>query len=242
MYHAVLKSVDPALSEKLYVTEEEFSRQMNALKNAGYSAVTFAQLFSAFDGIESLPAKPFLVTFDDGYDGVYQFARPVLERLKMPYTVFLVTDLVGKTNEWDASKGFPSLRLMDWNQIEEMDRAGDASFEPHTLTHARLSEVPAAEAKRQVCQSRAAIEQRLGKRSHVFCYPYGAQSDSVVQITKDAGYDFAVTTDFGRVRRDEFGLKLPRVAVHHVPPISLTYGIAGPNFWWRIKSRIDKRP
>jgi peptidoglycan/xylan/chitin deacetylase (PgdA/CDA1 family) len=189
-----------------------------------------------------LPEKPFLVTFDDGYCGVYDFAAPVLGAMNWPYTVFLVTDLIGKSNEWDAEKGIPPLGLMDWKRIEDLDRNSLASFQPHTKTHIHLSKAIQNDARMQIFGSRDDIEQHLGKKAHVFCYPYGDQNEQTVQIVSDAGFELAVTTDFGRVREGDRGLKMPRVAVHHVPPVSLTYGLAGPNFWWRIKSRKDNRP
>jgi peptidoglycan/xylan/chitin deacetylase (PgdA/CDA1 family) len=241
MYHVVLEKINNKILDKIFVTEKEFAWQMNALLKGGYNPITLPQLSDAMSGQLVLPKNPFIVTFDDGYVGVNDLARPILKKLNIPYTVFLVTELVGKSNVWDEKLGMPKLDLMDWDTILDLQKEGLATFEPHTMNHVRLADLPLDEARREIAGSKETLEERLGKKSEVFCFPYGSQNDAVAAIAHEIGYKMAVTTEFGRVRRDDNPLFLPRIGMQHVPPVSLTYGIGGPNFWWRIKTRKDNR-
>ena len=63
-----------------------------------------------------------------------------------------------------------------------------------------------------------------------------------MDMAGEVGYTQAVTTEFGRVRKTDHPLRLPRISVYHVPPISLTYGIRPLNFRWRLETRKDERP
>jgi hypothetical protein len=74
------------------------------------------------------------------------------------------------------------------------------------------------------------------------CYPYGSHDDTVCRLAAEAGYTTAVTTEFGRARLGDDPLRLPRISVYHVPPVSLTYGIGPLNFKWRLETRKDTRP
>ena len=69
------------------------------------------------------------------------------------------------------------------------------------------------------------LGQALQAPMHVLCYPYGSHNSAVVDAAREIGYTLAVTTEFGRVRPGDDPLRLPRISVYHVPPLSLTYGI-----------------
>ena len=241
MYHAVEDAPRPPKYKHFYVLADEFAGQMRMLKQAGYAPITFRQMADAWAGAATLPPKPVLLTFDDGYQNLKTNVHPLLAELGFSYTVFLVSERVGKTNDWVAPEGYDPTSLLSWSEIAEMQQSGQVSFEAHTATHPKLAQISPAEARREMQDSKAALEQKLQSPISVLCYPYGDVSDSVAEMAAELGYAQAVTTEFGRARPGDNPLRLPRISVYHVPPFSVTYGIGALNFRWRLESRKDTR-
>jgi peptidoglycan/xylan/chitin deacetylase (PgdA/CDA1 family) len=242
MYHAVETEPRPPKYKHFYVTAREFAWQMRRLGQLGYQPVDVGDLHESLASNRPLPGKPIVLTFDDGYANLLTNVDPILSARKWPYTVFLVSDLVGRRNEWVASEGYDPTPLLCWGQIDEMRRNGCARFQPHTATHANLGQLSSERIRDEVTRARQALEDRLQEPMETLCYPYGGYTDAVVRIAQDAGYRRAVTTDFGRVRQGDDPMRLPRVSIYHVPPVSLTYGIGTLNFDWRLQTRTDNRP
>ena len=241
MYHAVEDAPRPPQYKHFYVLAKEFAGQMRMLKRAGYTAITFDTLAAAQAGAAPLPPKPVLLTFDDGYANLRTNVHPLLHELEFPYTVFLVSERIGGTNDWVASEGYEPTPLLTWAEVLAMQADGGVDFQPHTATHPRLADLPDEAARRELVAGRETLEQRLGQPMQTLCYPYGSHSGATQRLAGEAGYTRAVTTDFGRVRRGDDALRLPRISVYHVPPVSLTYGIGSLNFRWRLESRKDTR-
>lgn len=242
MYHAVETTPRPPKYKHFYVLADEFAGQMKMLKRVGYTPITFPMLAAARAGTATLPPKPVLLTFDDGYANLKTNVYPLMEQIGFAYTVFLVSERVGKTNDWVASEGYDPTPLLTWDDIAEMQKSRLPSFEAHTATHPKLSFLSSADARRELADSKDILEQKLQASISVLCYPYGDVNDAVVSLAAEAGYAQAVTTEFGRARPSDNPLRLPRISVYHVPPFSLTYGIGPLNFRWRLESRKDSRP
>lgn len=242
MYHAVEDTLRPPKYKHFYVLADEFAGQMRMLKRWGYTPITFQMLAEARAGTAALPPKPVLLTFDDGYANLKTNVHPLLGQLGFPYTVFLVSERVGKTNDWVIAEGYDPTPLLSWDDILEMQRDSQVTFEAHTATHPKLAQISPAAARQELADSKTALEQRLQVPVSILCYPYGDVSDTVASMAGELGYTQAVTTEFGRARSTDSPLRLPRISVYHVPPVSLTYGIGSLNFRWRLESRKDARP
>ena len=242
MYHAVEDAPRPPKYKHFYVLASEFAGQMKMLKRAGYSPITFPLLAAARAGTAALPSKPVLLTFDDGYANLKTNVFPLMEQLGFAYTIFLVSERVGTTNDWVASEGYEPTPLLTWDDIVAMQTSRFVSFEAHTATHPKLGSLSPADARRELAGSKDVLEQKLQSPISVLCYPYGDVNDTVVGLAEELGYAQAVTTEFGRARPSDNPLRLPRISVYHVPPFSLTYGIGPLNFRWRLESRKDTRP
>ena len=242
MYHSVEDALRPPKYKHFYVLADEFAGQMKMLKRTGYTPITFDALAEARAGTAALPPKPVLLTFDDGYTNLKTNVHPLLGELGFSYTVFLVSERVGKTNDWVTAEGYEATSLLSWRDIGEMQKDRHVTFEAHTATHPKLAQISPADARREMKGSKEALEQKLQTPISVLCYPYGDVSGSVIDMAGELGYTQAVTTEFGRARPTDSPLRLPRISVYHVPPFSLTYGIGPLNFKWRLQSRKDTRP
>src|SRR2546422_9261152 len=107
MYQKVVGVPRGARPRRNYVLPEQYDPQLAALTRWGYQTISFADWLAYRRGERSprsLPHRPIILTFDDGYRPTYEIAWPLLRRHGCAATVFLVSDLVGKTNPWAADE------------------------------------------------------------------------------------------------------------------------------------------
>ena len=131
------------------------------------------------------------ITFDDGYRDNFENALPVLERLALPATFFVVSDWVGTdvVPWWDGQQGFRH-PLMTWDQVRALHRRG-FSIGGHTRTHVDLGVVSGDHAVDEIVGARRSLEERLGAAVDLFALPYGGR-DNIVDanraLVKTAGF------------------------------------------------------
>jgi peptidoglycan/xylan/chitin deacetylase (PgdA/CDA1 family) len=191
MYHWV--NPDPGKRLRLYgVTPEAFHRQVRWMKNAGYEAVSLADLLAHVAGSRRLPARSIVITFDDGYRDNVEHAGPILEAAGWPATIFLVTDRAGDVNRWDLAHGDPPRALLDWEEARGLD-GGVFSFEPHSRTHPDLTQVAPLTAREEIAGAGKRLADELGRPATVFSYPHGAFNEGLEEMVQEAGYLGAVT-------------------------------------------------
>ncbi|HEY2159632.1 MAG TPA: polysaccharide deacetylase family protein [Isosphaeraceae bacterium] len=154
----------------------------------GRFAETIARLVEAgFVGIDltewiarGRPAvsRGFAVSFDDGLRSILP-GLEVLQRLGVPSTVFLVTDHVGRENDWPGQPSWvPRAATLDWSEVAELSRRG-VVFGSHSRTHRRLDRAAIETVERELRGSSDAIAARLGTPCRLFAYPYGASTRAV---------------------------------------------------------------
>ncbi len=203
-YHAVTDS----WSNDLAVAPEVFARQLGRLARAGYRGVTLREYASG-----RCVGRTAVITFDDGLRSVLTVAKPVLDELGWPATVFAVTDRIGDDRplEWlggDAEPEEPR-RHLDWDGLLELARAG-WEVGSHSCTHRLLSRLPADERLRELHESRALLERRCGRCTSI-SYPLGEVDDVVVSAALQAGYTAGAGLA-GRFRRGA-PMSVPRFAI-----------------------------
>jgi peptidoglycan/xylan/chitin deacetylase (PgdA/CDA1 family) len=131
------------------------------------------------------------ITFDDGYRDNFDNALPILEKLSLPATFFVVSDWVGTdvVPWWDRERGVRH-RWMTWDQVRSLTGKG---FEvgAHTRTHVDLGKVSQAEAWEEILGARLELERQLEASVESFAYPYGGRyhlSDGNLELVKAAGF------------------------------------------------------
>jgi peptidoglycan/xylan/chitin deacetylase (PgdA/CDA1 family) len=149
-----------------------FERGMARLHENGYRTLGLPQLIDHMQQGVPFPECSFAITFDDGYQSVYEQAFPILQHYGFSATVFLT---VGENGNRAESERLPSMcerSMLSWHEIKEMQRGG-ITFGAHTLTHPDLTRLSLAELNSQVYDSKAVIEDTLGSDVTCFAYPYG---------------------------------------------------------------------
>jgi peptidoglycan/xylan/chitin deacetylase (PgdA/CDA1 family) len=204
MYHRidVLRASLPAITRALTVAPADFAAQMRWLVAHGFHAITQLQLFDALERGKKLPVRPILITFDDGYRDVLFNAAPVLERLGMHATAYVITGRISG----------PDVSFFSWAQLRTLERHG-IEVGSHTVHHAELPGLHDPEALQELIRSRRALELHLQHPVQWFAYPAGRFDAHSEELVRQAGYVLAVTTQPGSAQdaRAPFALHRFRV-------------------------------
>jgi peptidoglycan/xylan/chitin deacetylase (PgdA/CDA1 family) len=186
MYHGVEKvSQDPY---DLCVTPARFSEQMTWLAGHGLRGVSVDTLVAA---MRVGRARGLVgITFDDGYVNVLENAVPELLKHDFTATMFIVSGLLGGTNEWDGDLGDPEWPLMSAQQVKEVSVAG-MEIGSHGVTHPHLPDLGAHRLRAEISDSRSMLSELLGQTIRGFAYPYGMMDASARSAVQEAGYDYA---------------------------------------------------
>lgn len=202
MYHVIAPPPPGAPFPGLYVPAAEFSQQMQALKSAGWTAVTLDQLRAYWEHGARLPAgKPIVLTFDNGYRSQYTAALPVLRRMGW------VADENMQLSGLPPSQG----GLTD-AQIRGLVRAG-WELDTQGISHADLITLDSAGLHDQIDNARQIIRRRFGVPVNWFCYPSGHYDPTVVAAVRAAGYVGSTTVVPGWAGPSTDSYRLPRLRV-----------------------------
>jgi peptidoglycan/xylan/chitin deacetylase (PgdA/CDA1 family) len=213
MYHRVGEAHNE-WEARYAISADNFAAHMHALSRKGYQAVGIDAFLDWLEGGPSLPEGALLVTFDDGFKGVREHALPVLESLGWPFTVFLVSDLIGGQDVWTrasnpSGQAYP---LLDEADIRAMQQRG-VSFHSHTRSHASLPKLDDAELESQLGGSRKSLAGLLGHEVPYIAYPFGHLDERVEAATRQACYRAAFSTQPGFNRRDVNRFRIRRIDV-----------------------------
>jgi len=192
------------------VHPRRFANQMLLLKRLGYQGLSLRDALPYIRGEQQ--GKVFVLTFDDGYKNVFDYARPILNTLGFTATNFIVSGLIGGMNEWMFAKGSLPAQLMDQDEILQWHEQGH-EIGSHTVDHCYLSELSAQEQLQQVSQSKADLEDLLGDTVSSFCYPYGDLDERAIFAVRQAGYRCAVATHKGLALDEDNLYALPRISI-----------------------------
>jgi peptidoglycan/xylan/chitin deacetylase (PgdA/CDA1 family) len=213
MYHKIPK--EPIQSQhRIFVTEATFEHQLRQLKSRGFETITFdtyLRFRDAEPGV-TLPKKPIVLTFDDGYLDNYTNAWPLLKKYGFTATIYALGHPKHDHNFWDTPSGEPRQPLMSAEQLQEMATAG-IEIGGHTLNHTKLTEIPMAEAWIEINESRQNLLALTGQPVRTFAYPYGVYSDEIKALVRKAGYETAVIISGGGMVWEDDLLEIFRVYV-----------------------------
>ena len=214
-----LHAIEEEIEIPIELSTTNFDILCKTLADLGYQTITFADLLKHIDHGRVLPDKAVIITSDDGYQGNYTNAFPVLKKYGYGMTVFLVTgaiaeDDAGRMENTAFNKRTDVERpMLIWPEIKEMDEYG-CEFLSHTVNHIRLGLATDEEMLDELIGSREDIESRLGRDVDFFAWPYDNYSEDKWSLIGEAGYRGAVrywggiedlrTIDLNNIKRFEF--------------------------------------
>lgn len=206
MYHSISGEPGPTS-----IPPATFKVQIETLAACGYQAVSLAD-FADWHGGGDLPARPVVITFDDGFADFAEHAAPVLATHGWSATVFLPSGRLGGCEGWYGANAAPR-PLMTWDQVCTLAKVG-IEFGGHSVTHADLTALTPDKLEDEVRRCRDEIGARLGQAPTSFAPPYGHANESVLAAVSKC-YRVSVGTRLARAGRDDDLFDLPRIEMHY---------------------------
>ena len=197
-------SIDPSIFRNIVIS----------LKSKGYETLLVSDVLEWLDGKKGLPDRSVLLTFDDGFENIYNHAFPLLEEMEFNATVFLTSRYCGKTNDWPTqASSIPILPLLRWRQIKEMAQLG-FDFQAHTASHPILTEISRESVIEEMVGCKLEIEDNLGKAVSYFAYPYGKFDNTVYELVTEH-FDAACSTTMGYINSKSDRYLLERIEMYY---------------------------
>ncbi|MGB1249352.1 MAG: polysaccharide deacetylase family protein [Candidatus Promineifilaceae bacterium] len=211
MYHYT--SEPPANADKyrtdLSVSPTNLRRQLEYLQAHGYTTIDFYELARGLANQQTLPEKPVILTFDDGYRDNYENAFPLLKAYGMRGVFFIIT---GPIN-------FNDPNYMTWPMVREMAEAG-MSMEIHTVSHPNLATLNDDKSAEQIQNAQAQIAAETGHFPRFLAYPGGDYDGETIQILRALDLWGAVTTKYGTYHQRANRFEWRRVRMRYTTSIN----------------------
>lgn len=196
MYHMVQAHRPGTRFNGLRVTPANFEQQVCWLHERGFTFLTVSELW---ERRHNLPARPVVITFDDGYADNLHHALPVLERYNACATVYVVVDRhdrdwsTYKKAHHDSGELVREPKLSD-DELRQLVASGRIEIGSHTLTHCNLAKTAEADKHIELTESRRLLQALTGQPVKSFAYPFGIYGLDDIRAAREAGYETAVTT------------------------------------------------
>ena len=206
MYH----NIAPVSENDMTITPEQLEGELAALVENGYTAVSFAELEDYVNHRTTLPEKPVVITFDDGYLGNYEYAYPLLVKYGIKATIFTVGVTFGRDTYKDT--GEPITPHFNYDQAREMTESGLVEIASHTYDFHKVEKLDGAQYRdgasklpgesdtdfaalftADILRSKTELESNLNRSVTAFSYPQGIHSTLTDVCVKKAGFAASVT-------------------------------------------------
>lgn len=198
----VYHHIEPEPSSDVSCSPEQFEFQIKSIISAGSTPLDLDQVSKFLAGIlDEKIKKPVVITFDDGYESLYEYALPVAKECKAKMTCFIITSRMGKKLQF--------ARYLSEKQIREMVDSGWWNFGSHTHDlHTDLIRIVNAFGsvkknpvirllKRDLSVSAGKLKQLIGKKPTAIAWPYGKFSSETTAVARLAGFKLHFTSCYG---------------------------------------------
>jgi len=198
MYHKI-PDTEIQTRHRIFVTKENFRKHLRFFQRRGLSSLTFQDLAQYWTGkrpFSEFPKKPFILTFDDGYQDNLKNAQPLLKENGFRAVMFLLANHSITENTWDADTGEAPSKLMTLPEKMELDPKV-WEIGSHGFNHLHLPKATETEVRQELQESKLSLKRDLQHPVYSFAYPFGSTNFHIATLAREAGYKFAVNTDQG---------------------------------------------
>lgn len=178
VYHDIVDDESEVEYDYMQTTVETFEEQITGLMKLGYVPISYEDLVAYKNGEKAIPKWSFLITFDDGYTGVYENAFEIAKKYNIPMTSFLIDDTVGIPGYYT------------WEQAKEMNDSGLMHIYSHGLSHRQYDQETTETLVNETEQAYTSLVSNLqdDELLKVFTYPYGLYTEEGRQALENKGY------------------------------------------------------
>jgi peptidoglycan/xylan/chitin deacetylase (PgdA/CDA1 family) len=208
MYHEI--AARRATASRLAVPPGEFAEQLAHLHSGGFATLTASAVASALAGVGQLPERPVVLTFDDGFADFHREALPLLDTYGFTATLFVTTGWIQDAGA--RSAGRRPGRMLTWSQIRETADAG-VEIAAHSHRHPQLDQLADPDIRSELRDSKALLEDQLGRAVPGLAYPFGYSSARVRRAVGEAGYEYACAVSNLIATGKQDPLALPRLTI-----------------------------
>jgi peptidoglycan/xylan/chitin deacetylase (PgdA/CDA1 family) len=191
-YHHIDKNMDPYQGAEEVVSFEDFKEQIEFLAKEGYKTLTLQEFSDFLKGEKEIPSKSLLITFDDGYESLYQYAYPVLKEHDFTAVAFLITHNISELTRLNLEKELPKIHYIQKVVMKDVFEYGSHTHSLHELDQERQSILLSLEGSKVL---KDLTYSRNVLKTLAFSYPYGGYDEHLIDIVKKAGFQLAFTTD-----------------------------------------------
>ncbi len=214
MYHSIAEDASPEL-QPFTVSPSLFAEHMAYLHHFGYTPLTVTQFVTRRTqrGVAgTLPARPVVITFDDGFADFFTSALPILQKYSFGATMYIPTAYIGGKSRWMEQLGEGSRPLLSWQQIQEMNASG-IECGAHSHTHLQLDLLSRLRANEEIMLSKRILEDSLKQPVTSFAYPHGYYKAETQRLLRRAGYTSACTVKYAMATENTNTFALTRQLV-----------------------------
>ena len=178
VYHDIVEDESQIEFDYMQTTARKFEEQITGLMKLGYKPISYEDLVAYKNGEKAIPKWSFLITFDDGYTGVYKYAFEIAKKYNIPMTSFEISDTVGTPSYYT------------WEQAKEMKESGLMSIYLHGYTHTQYDKETPERLLSDTNNAQQDLQKNLEDNNilKVFTYPYGLYTNAERDILWQAGY------------------------------------------------------
>jgi len=207
MYHKIGDTED----SPWWVTSRDFENHLKGLRSRGYTSIRPSDLAANRRWGWPLPAKPVIITFDDGYLNILETAEPLLKQYGFQGVCYLITGQVSESPR--TRKTFEGTPILSWPEVCAMQARGSVVFGGHSRSHANLRAL--ADPRDEIVGCYRDLRKRGGFTPEGFCYPYGQYGEATLACVSRSRFTTAVTCEDGIATTGRACklLELPRVSV-----------------------------
>lgn len=202
LYHHVDDDTPPSTT----ISPNEFRGHLEYLRNNNFNVMPLDEMLDKLSSQQAIAEKAVAISFDDGYESIYQIAFPLLQEFNFPFTVFVSTGPI------DRQQG----NYMNWAEIAEMSSAG-VTIANHMVEHPYMLERMENETQQQwlnrlreeILEAQASIKQYTGQDHKLLAYPYGEYDPQIKQLVASLGF-IGLAQNSGAVGFNTDFLAVPR--------------------------------
>ncbi|WP_374595039.1 polysaccharide deacetylase family protein [Aquabacterium sp.] len=198
----------PAVADSMTVRTARFEGHLRVMRELGCNVIPLSTLVDYLTGRrKDLPPKAVVITVDDGHITQFTEMRPVIERAKVPVTLFIYPSAISNASY-----------AMTWDQLRQLHASPLVEVAGHTYWHPnfkqeRKKQKPEDFVKfvnTQLVKSKTVLEKKLGKVWPHLAWPFGIYDPELMDLAQAAGYEAAFTLDAKPATRGQPLLGLPR--------------------------------
>lgn len=202
---------DPSYQGSTTISTAKFEQQLQWLKDNGYTVVPLKDVVNYLQGkSSSLPAKPIVITADDGRETVYQHMLPLVLKYKIPVTLFVYPSAISNASY-----------ALTWEQIKDLMKTGYFDIQSHTYWHPNFKQekerLSSDEYEKfvqtQMVKSKKVLEEKLNIQVDLLAWPFGIFDEYLEEQASKAGYTMAFTIEPRPASKSEKMMAEPRYII-----------------------------